>query len=202
MFVGGYYFMMRFGRVSLVTLAIGMAGGTAIGQSSTETYTYDALGRLILADTTGGQNEGETQSVCYDAADNRTRYRLGANHSVHACVDQGTAIGTPTPSPTPTPTNSPPVAVNDSATVTCGNSATVSLIANDSDPDGDTSLSVIALVKQSGAAMGASIVSPGSAMLSPTTSGTRVYSYTLSDSLGATDIGTLTVTVPSTGCAL
>lgn len=65
-------------------------------QSSTETYTYDALGRLIKVVTTGGQNSGETQSICYDKAGNRTAYASNTSAGATLCVP-------PTPTPTPTP---------------------------------------------------------------------------------------------------
>jgi YD repeat-containing protein len=42
--------------------------------SSTTTYTYDALGRLIAANTSGTVNNGVALTTTYDAADNRTTY--------------------------------------------------------------------------------------------------------------------------------
>ena len=196
--------MYRFACVSLTALAVGLTGSSAFGQQSTETYTYDALGRLVGADTDGGQNNNEIHSICYDAADNRTSYVASATGTLSSCVNTGVSspAPTPTPTPTPTPSNSPPVAVNDSATVYCETTATISLTANDSDPDGNTPLTVTALTKTSGKAMSASIVAPGSAQLYAVTPGTRVYSYTVQDTLGATDQGTLTVTVPTSGCSL
>lgn len=44
--------------------------------SSTTTYTYDALGRLVATSTTGTVNNGVTTSTSYDPADNRTTYAV------------------------------------------------------------------------------------------------------------------------------
>lgn len=44
--------------------------------ASTTTYTYDALGRLVQASTTGAVNDGVQMSTTYDAADNRTTYKV------------------------------------------------------------------------------------------------------------------------------
>jgi hypothetical protein len=41
---------------------------------TTTTYTYDALGRLVQANTTGTVNNGVQMSTSYDPADNRTNY--------------------------------------------------------------------------------------------------------------------------------
>lgn len=58
---------------------------TASAQSSTEAYTYDAHGRLITVVTTGGQNNGETQSICYDLAGNRTEYVANSSSGSSLC---------------------------------------------------------------------------------------------------------------------
>ena len=51
--------------------------------SSTTTYTYDALGRLIQADTSGTINDGVQLGIKYDAADNRESYSVkGATNKV------------------------------------------------------------------------------------------------------------------------
>lgn len=44
----------------------------AQSQQSTETYTYDALGRLVRVETAGGQSDGEQRDYQFDAASNRT----------------------------------------------------------------------------------------------------------------------------------
>lgn len=49
--------------------------------SSTTTYTYDALGRLVQASTTGTVNNGMQMSTTYDAADNRQTYQVTGSRS-------------------------------------------------------------------------------------------------------------------------
>ena len=49
--------------------------------SSTTTYTYDALGRLIQANTTGTVNNGLQMGTTYDPADNRVTYEVTGSAS-------------------------------------------------------------------------------------------------------------------------
>jgi hypothetical protein len=44
--------------------------------ASTTTYTYDGLGRLIGATTSGTVNDGVQLNTTYDAADNRATYQV------------------------------------------------------------------------------------------------------------------------------
>ncbi|MGB3927812.1 MAG: hypothetical protein WBL20_02505 [Sphingobium sp.] len=44
--------------------------------SSTTTYTYDPLGRLVQTSTTGTVNNGAQTVTTYDDADNRTTHRV------------------------------------------------------------------------------------------------------------------------------
>ena len=81
--------------VSLGTMAIAMIAGPAISQSATETYTYDALGRLVKIDRSGGQNDGKITGTCFDPAGNRTRYDL-SDSAPAACP---TFVSLPTPTP-------------------------------------------------------------------------------------------------------
>jgi len=186
--------MYRFACVSLTALAVGMVGGAAFGQQSTETYTYDALGRLVVADTTGGQNDGQAHSICYDAVGNRKSYVTKSDRTIASCV----ATGSPTPTPTPTPSNNPPIPVSDSATVDCNSTGNVDLTSNDSDPEGNYPLNLVSV----GSAFGlvTDRVSSTTASFSPIRAGTYTIEYTVEDSLGATAIGIVTIVVPTTGC--
>jgi hypothetical protein len=77
----------------------------------TITYTYDALGRLVKAQSSGSINNNHARSLCYDPAGNRTQMRSDSAGAVASCTG-----GSPTPTPTPTPTNQPPVANPNSLT--------------------------------------------------------------------------------------
>lgn len=90
--------------------------------SSTEEYTYDSLGRLITVDTTGGQNDDEVHSVCYDSSGNRVEYTATSDGTTATCVNDGSS-GSPPPPPPPA---SAEFAIND-ASASEGNSVLFSV---------------------------------------------------------------------------
>ena len=53
------------------SVALALANG-----SETVSYNYDALGRLISKNTSGGVNSGIAASTTFDAADNRSNYSV------------------------------------------------------------------------------------------------------------------------------
>lgn len=67
----------------LATILVQPAPGHA---ASTTTYTYDALGRLVQASTTGTINNGVQMSTTYDATDNRATYQVTGSTSTEAVV--------------------------------------------------------------------------------------------------------------------
>ncbi len=171
-----------------------LAAGVASAQSSTESYTYDARGRLAEAKTAGGQNNNEVHSICYDRSGNRTRYRAASNGTSITCpVAAPAPTPSPAPTPTPTPTNSPPVTANDAVAGTCFTAITKNLTANDTDPEGNYPLTLTAVGPSSGGAS-AYIVSASSVrvVFGPKWDWSSV-SYTVRDSLGATSTGQLSI---------
>jgi len=48
----------------------------ASAASETQTYSYDALGRLISTSTSGGPNTGTATSATFDPAGNRSNYTV------------------------------------------------------------------------------------------------------------------------------
>ena len=89
--------------------------------------------------------------------------------------------------------NDGPVAVDDTATVAENTTATIAVLANDSDPNGDT-LSVTATTQ---GAHGAVTLVSGVVRYAPAPDyvGPDSFTYTIRDSNGVTDTGTVTVTV-------
>lgn len=65
--------MRKYQWAALILAAFLPAAGHA---ASTTTYTYDALGRLTNASTTGTVNNGVQMSTTYDPADNRATYQV------------------------------------------------------------------------------------------------------------------------------
>lgn len=172
----------------------------AQAQSETDVFTYDSLGRLITTEVTGGTgtNNGDTRTMCYDAMGNRTEVKTREDGSVPACPNQPPSqppppSPPPSPPPPPPPSNNPPVAVDDSASGECSSVQFVNLVANDSDPDGDTPLNITSIVKNSGGAS-ATLINPNfvEVIFGPQFD-ISTFTYTLSDPSGATDSATLTV---------
>ena len=65
--------MRQIFRLVSASLAALWLVNPAFAQQSTETYTYDALGRLTKVDVTGGSSDGEHRNYDFDAAGNRTQ---------------------------------------------------------------------------------------------------------------------------------
>lgn len=98
-----------FTGTSIAALAV---ANLAYAQSSTETYQYDALGRLIKVETTNGSNDGQTRDITYDDADNRISYEATGGPTP-APSPSPTPSPSPSPTPTPAPTPTPPPPSND-----------------------------------------------------------------------------------------
>ncbi len=108
--------------------------------------------------------------------------------------DGGTDKATVTITVTAAP-NTPPVAVNDTASTVEDTPLTIDVLANDTDADGDN-LSVIAVDSPTAQGGTAAIVT-GGIEYTPTGSyvGDDTFTYTVSDGHGGTDTATVTVTV-------
>lgn len=156
-------------------------------------FVNAAGGNFHLSDSSPGINKG---SSAYGLA----AVDLGGGDRVVGIVDLGAyESGTTT---TPTPTNHAPVASDDSGFATKqGTAVTItaaSLLANDSDQDGNA----LKLTAVSGAQNGTvTLNSAGNAVFTPTAgfTGTASFSYTVADTAGLTDTGKATVSVTSTG---
>ena len=92
------------------------------------------------------------------------------------------------------PPNQPPVAANDSYSVVTGSTTTLSVLANDSDPNND-SLTITGLTTPTGGT--ASIMSGNNQIqyVAPTAAGTYTFNYTISDGNGGTATATVTMNV-------
>ncbi|WP_300545123.1 hypothetical protein [Maricaulis sp.] len=55
------------------TLSGAVLFGGAAGASETVTYSYDAQGRVVEVEHSGGPNDGVKREYQYDDADNRTQ---------------------------------------------------------------------------------------------------------------------------------
>lgn len=62
--------------VSPLVLAVSLSVSVQSGGSTTESYTYDARGRLVDVQRSGGAVHGVRTEYEYDAADNRIRKKV------------------------------------------------------------------------------------------------------------------------------
>lgn len=68
-------------------LTSGLSSPAIAGE--TKTYTYDALGRLVVVRNTGTVNNNQIRSFCYDKAGNRIEFDSSSSGTPAACVQQG-----------------------------------------------------------------------------------------------------------------
>ena len=106
----------------------------------------------------------------------------------------GTAIGTVSITVTPIATNRPPVAVNDAYTIPQNSSNnSLNVLANDSDPDGDT----LSITGVTAPAHGTAVVLNTRVSYTPTAgyTGADTFTYTITDGKGGTATATVAITV-------
>jgi YD repeat-containing protein len=111
-----------------------------------------------------------------------------------------TPVPTPTPTPVPTPPpNQAPVAIADNAgTMAKCTIKQVTPLANDTDPEGHYPLSIVSV---NSTQIAAELSSNSVVILeSSNSTGTKTVTYTVSDNLGKTSTGTITVSVSGGAC--
>jgi len=123
-----------------------------------------------------------TEETTYEA--NETLYLNLSAATNGATISDSQGVGTIT-----NDDNGPPNAVNDSASVYQDKDITINVLANDTDPDGDT-LSVISENSPNCYIVGTTKVNCQYGV-----SGVRTITYTISDGNGGTDSATITLTV-------
>jgi len=96
--------------------------------------------------------------------------------------------------PIPPPPNQPPVALDDSTSTAEDTSAEISILGNDSDPDGDALTVTIPATSTQGGALS---LNNGNVTYTPVLdfNGSDSFSYTLSDGRGGSDTGSVTLMV-------
>ncbi len=120
----------------------------------------------------------------------------GTDTLTYEVKDPNGNLATATVTVTVNDVNKPPVAVDDSASTACS-VVTISVLDNDSDPDGDT-LSIIGV---GDASLGTAVISGNNIVYTPSNTcgkgntGTDTFSYTISDGNGNTASANVTVDV-------
>ena len=115
----------------------------------------------------------------------RFTYTISDGHGGSATAN---VVVTVTPQP-----NRPPVAVDDTATTIAATPVTISVLANDSDPDGDA-LTIIGVTTPANGAVSATATQITYTPLARFI-GTDTFAYTISDGRGGTATANVTVTV-------
>ncbi|WP_163764974.1 Ig-like domain-containing protein [Mycolicibacterium parafortuitum] len=175
----------------------GNSGATAINVlgNDTDVDTADSLTVTVLSIPTKGGTAtiNADKTIAYTPA---TGFSGTETFTYTVSDGTATAVGTVSVIVTPViPVNIPPVAVNDSYTMPTGaTSATVNVVSNDTDPDGDT----LTVSDVTGATHGTTTFTGGTITYTPTPgyAGTETLTYTITDGK-ATDTATLTITVPA-----
>lgn len=85
-------------RASVLTIALTVASPEAASAGETINYTYDSLGRLVAAKSTGTVNNGEVASYCYDGTGNRI---FAETVDTGIVVDCSSVPAPPSPPPPP-----------------------------------------------------------------------------------------------------
>jgi hypothetical protein len=150
-------------------------------------------GTVNFGDGTGDQplTLNSVQSFAIDH-----EFATAGNYSLGVTVsDNHGGVGTRSLTVTITG-NRPPVAQNDTATLTTATSAIIKVMANDSDPDHDAL--TVTSVTQPASGHGTVVINADGAVIYTQTvfiNGTETFNYTISDGHGETVTATVTVTV-------
>jgi len=157
--------------LNLLSLSICLGGPAMLmpvsyGQSTVSEYKYDDLGRLEKVETDDGT------TIEYDLDD----------------VGNREAVTTMLPAP--------PVASNDSVSISLYSSTLKNVVANDSDPNGDPLTITSVTQPWNGNVV---IWSSTSLYITGSAVGTTSFSYTISDGHGGTDTGWVFFQVTSSG---
>lgn len=155
----------------------------------------DPLTFRIVTQPANGAIFGTPPSVTYTPAANYS----GADSFTFTVNDGRLDAVAATVSLTVTPVNDPPTAQNDSASTAQDAPVTVNVLANDSDPDGDT----LTITAVGSAANGSTAISGNAVVYTPNAgfTGADSFSYTISDGNGGIAGAQVAITVQAVGDA-
>lgn len=168
--------------------ALTIAAATVLGNDA-EIDAGDVITITGVGAPANGTATLQPSSILYTPAANFN----GVDTFSYTISDTGGLTSTATITVTVTPTNDAPVAVDDSAATNEDTPVAVSVTTNDSDIDGDP----LVVSNVSAPANGAVMFSGGVITYTPNLdyNGVEVLTYTLSDTVGLTDMAVLTITV-------
>ncbi|WP_148273220.1 Ig-like domain-containing protein [Stigmatella aurantiaca] len=184
---------------STVTATVNLpAGATFVGATGTG-WTCSQAGGVVTC-TRPSLGAGAAPPITVQVTAPASAGSITATAAVSASTaDPVSANNTASQSTTVTAANNPPVANDDSVTVGVNSGATVvNVLANDTDADSGTVLSVTAVTQP---AHGTVSLVNGVVSYTPSPGyvGTDTFTYTVSDGNGGTDTATVTVTITPPG---
>jgi len=141
----------------------------------------------------------ETSFSIADAVDARAKYKahsvlFGIRYTFGGSASESRPAARPAPAPAAPPPNQGPRAMNDSARVEAGQSVSIDVLANDSDPDGR--IAGVATFDQGG--KGRVEKAPGNDLVyraNPDMRGRDSFSYTIQDDAGAVSTARVTIDI-------
>ena len=196
--------------VATVTVTVSPVSEPALAFSDTATTNEDTA---VVIDVAANDFDPDGQPVIMDAVfpathgttvlnpDGTVTYTPAAGFSgtdsftyTLRDFEQPTWGSTATVTVTVNPVNDPPDAVDDAATTNEDTAATISVLANDTDPDNDV-LSISAVTQ---GAKGTVVINPDKTVTytpNANVSGSDSFTYTISDGNGGSDTATVAITV-------
>lgn len=166
------------------------ANGTAssndyTAKSGTLTFTIAQTQQTVSVQTTEDSTDENNETIFLNLSNATGGATISDNQGVGTIFDDDTGG-----------TNQPPVANFDNAgSMSCGDSMTFNVVANDTDPDGNLPLSLVSASGSSGILVSKANNTDVQITSTGASSGTKSFSYVIQDSLGAQDTGSGSVTV-------
>lgn len=161
-----------------------VAPGDYTAKSGTLTFTTLQTSKTVSVTTVDDANVESNENFSMSLSNPTGGATIGTPGSATATINDNDGGGG----------NQPPVANFDNAgSMTCGDTITVNVVANDTDPDGNYPLSLVSANGSPG--LSVSVVSSTDLQMTGITSGTKSFTYVVQDSLGAQANGSGSVSV-------
>lgn len=161
---------------------------------STSTSLGSCSGTTTVTCNLGGMGAGADASIILSVTAASTEGSYSNTASVTSTIADGDASNNATTVIVMVAaTNTPPVAVDDPASTVVDTEVLISVLANDSDADGDT----LSITEVTDPLHGSAAVESGAIRYTPDSGyvGEDTFNYTVSDGNGGTDVAAVTVTV-------
>lgn len=162
------------------------APGDYTAKSGTLTYTTAETSKTVSVTTVDDTNVESNETFAMSLSSPTGGSTIGTPGTATATINDNDSGGG----------NQPPVANFDNAgSMTCGDTMTFNVVANDTDPDGNYPLSLVSASGSPGIVVSVASSTDVQILSTGASSGTKSFSYVVQDSLGAQANGSGSVTV-------